>query len=101
MVMGILGQKQNATSTQDVVYTVPVGKVAVFNIFVTVTNSDLTAVTYGYVLINNVRISTTVDHENNSNASRNAEIKSVIGNAGTIVQFQNCSGIVTGYEEDA
>lgn len=100
MAMGILGQlANNATTAPEHVYTVPAGKVAVFNIFVTTTGS---VSPYGYVYINNIRISTIARNTATlPNATVNAEIKSVIGDAGTTVQFQDCTGIVTGYEEDA
>jgi hypothetical protein len=105
MAMGILGQLVTTSSSNvpELVYTVPAGKVAVFNIFATSSNSNPA----GYVYINNIAISTVVKissnytNSTNINAEANTEIKSVIGNAGTIVQFQDCSGIVTGYEEDA
>jgi hypothetical protein len=81
MAMGILGQIQNATSTQDIVYTVPVGKVAVFNIFATKNGTG----TYATVGINN----TPIGVEN-----ANIEFKGIIGNAGTTVSFLNCTDIV-------
>ena len=91
MAMGILGQLVSS-SANDLyhVYTVPVGKVAVFNIFTTCNNSNQ----YSLIYINNARISATA-------GAVNSEIKGIIGDAGTIVQFQGCTGIVTGYEEDA
>jgi hypothetical protein len=97
MAMGILGQLANiATDVRENVYIVPAGKVAVFNIFANASYS----VSTGAVYINNGCIS--VLHKVTADPdAANAEIKSVIGNAGTIVQFQDCSGIVTGYEEDA
>jgi hypothetical protein len=99
MAMGILGQHvASSYNGPEHVYTVPAGKVAVFNIFAT----SNTLEPEGYVYINNVRISTVVRNISSpTNTSVNTEIKSVIGVAGTIVQFQGCTGIVTGYEEDA
>ena len=97
MAMGILSQLVNNPGTGPVtVYTVPAGKVAVFNIFTTAISSNQDS----YIYINNVRISTTVANDNIAGIV-NGEIKGVIGEAGTIVQFENCTGIVTGYEEDA
>mgnify|MGYP006342438081 CR=1 FL=1 len=93
MAMGILGQLVNSAGTQTVtVYTVSSVKVAVFNIFATGLSSDQ----YGSVYINNARVITTSGGVVNS-----TEIKSIIGDAGTTVQFERCTGIVTGYEEDA
>lgn len=96
MAMGILGQlAANANTAPTLVYTVPAGKVAVFNIFATGAYE-----TYSFILINNARISTIVTNSS-TGGPVNAEIKSIIGDAGTTVQFQSCTGIVTGYEEDA
>ena len=98
MAMGILGQLVGVANTQPVptlVYTVPAGKVAVFNIFASNTNEAYT----GFVMINDARI--TLMHAASSGGIASAEIKSIIGDAGTTVQFQGCTGIVTGYEEDA
>ena len=86
MAMGILGQIVYKSTDPELVYTVPVGKVAAINIFVT---SDVGE--YGRVLVNNANCGTSYPH---------AQLKGIIANAGTTVKFQNCTGIVTGYEED-
>ena len=97
MAMGILGQlENNPTTGRENVYIVPAGKVAVFNIFTTCNDSA----SHPYIYINNARISTTTASYVNGGIV-NGEIKGVIGEAGTSVGFQRCSGIVTGYEEDA
>ena len=102
MAMGILGQLANpVTGERENVYIVPAGKVAVFNIFATIATTNTTTANIGTVFINNTRISTIFGPSGGGNTPINAEIKSVIGEAGTIVQFQDCDGIVTGYEEDA
>ena len=92
MAMGILGQITNNAAVDEIVYTVPAGKVAVFNIFA----SNAIGSTSGIVKINGAAIATV-----GTLSDINIELKSIIGNAGTIVQFQGCTGIVTGYEEDA
>lgn len=97
MAMGILGQLVTFDELDHVVYTVPVGKVAVFNIFATSNNSPM----YSYIIINNIKISTMKPIVNGIAEHDGKEIKGIIGDAGTIVSFNNCSGIVTGYEEDA
>ena len=89
MAMGILGVLVNNGNdgVDKMLYTVPVGKVAVFNIFVCTPNN-------GSVKINNIIIGYVP-------GAINVEFKGIIGIAGTTVKFNSCSGIVTGYEEDA
>ena len=88
MAMGILGQHvTNVNADPITVYTVPAGKVAVFNIFARPPGN-------GSVKINNAIIGYL-------SGGVNIEFKGIIGNAGTTVKFNNCSGIVTGYVEDA
>jgi hypothetical protein len=100
MAMGILGQVASIMAgVRENVYIVPAGKVAVFNIFAT--NSTTNTVNIGTVFINNTRISTILGPSGDGSTPASVAIKSVIGVAGTIVQFQGCTGIVTGYEEDA
>lgn len=94
MAMGILGQLvTSSTADAKHVYTVPVGKVAVINIFITQSVSP-----YGHVLVNNARCLTVIT--DGSTAAPNGEIKGIIADAGTTVYFEGCTGIVTGYEED-
>lgn len=99
MTMGILGQSVNngTPSVDEMVYTVPVGKVAVFNIFV----SYASGVSSGAVKINDTVIGVVHSLSAVNGTWINIELKSIIGDAGTTVKFNNCSGIVTGYEEDA
>ena len=100
MAMGILGQLVGVANTQPVptlVYTVPAGKVAVFNIFASHTNGA----SRGIVEINDAIIGILHDNSAADGTLINIELKSIIGNAGTTVKFTNCTGIVTGYEEDA
>ena len=95
MAMGILGQHADNTVIGPItVYTVPAGKVAVFNIFVTNSNGGTT----GIVKIDNANIGYVPPFNVGAD---NIEFKGIIGNAGTTVKFNNCIGIVTGYEEDA
>ena len=91
MAMGILGQLTNNAAVDEIVYTVPVGKVAVFNIFACSPSN-------GIVKINNVAIYSMIGQYP---YTINAEFKGIIGIAGTTVKFNKCTGIVTGYEEDA
>ena len=97
MAMGILGQITNNAAVDEIVYTVPAGKVAVFNIFASLVGS----VGPGSVTINDAIITNLHGFGTGSSTWVNIELKSIIGNAGTTVQFQGCTGIVTGYEEDA
>lgn len=100
MAMGILGQLvTNADATvPTLVYTVPSGKVAVFNIFAA---STTTGITSGSVEINDATVGIIHNLTGADSISLNLELKSIIGNAGTTVKFKNCTGVVTGYEEDA
>lgn len=97
MAMGILGQLTNNAAVDEIVYTVPVGKVAVFNIFA----SNANTVSAGLVEINDAIIGVLYSVNAVNGIWINIELKSIIGNAGTTVKFTNCTGIVTGYEEDA
>ena len=98
MAMGILGQLVNSPgTTPTIVYTVPSGKVAVFNIFAS--NAD--GLSTGMVEINDAIIGTLHSLGAADGTLINIELKSIIGDAGTTVKFNNCTGIVTGYEEDA
>lgn len=101
MAMGILGQHAwtgAVTATQVTVYEVPVGKVATFNIFATNHTTQLR----GDVMINNTIIGFALMATSTyPSGQNNVQFKGIIGNAGTTVSFNGCSGIVTGYEEDA
>lgn len=95
MAMGILGQHAwTGSALQVTVYEVPVGKVATFNIFATNNSTQ----TNGVVMINNTIIGFAPSYPVEQT---NIQFKGIIGNAGTTVSFSSCSGIVTGYEEDA
>ncbi len=89
MVAGILGFKNDTTSGDKVVYTVPTGKIAVVNIFA----SDFHVVNIGGVA-----------GMDSTEAGINLTLgsKGIVLQAGAYVKFGlNTTGIVTGFEEDA
>ena len=90
MTMGILGHSPS--------YTVPAGKVAVVNIIGSMANNA----TQVKLTINSIPvIQGYIDNNVNTSANANFQLKGIILSAGDVVTFISCTGIVTGFEEDA
>ena len=90
MTMGILGTSPT--------YTVPAGKVAVVNIFGT--QDGISA--WGLLKINGILVTQVYNISSiNTAMEPNFQLKGIILSAGDVVTFTSCTGIVTGYLEDA